>query len=464
MRSRTGFLTMVLAAVLLAGCASSGKLAKKSHEQLLEGDPRKAYETALRAVAKDPYNVSAVAALRASGQAVLGHEARRFRSLLATADTTGAAHIALGMDELRHTVAGYGVTLVTDGVLAADERSARRSAAVAASREGDEVFDAGRPKVACAAYERARRFEPENPTWARTLAETRAEATDRVLLLPYACDTRARIDARVLSDDMFASVKRYAEANLEFTELSDPGPAWGRLFRAGAGLGGSDARAAASVIGKERHATRVAWSRIHGDRIESYSEVRNETLYRRVRTRQPDGSTATTWESVPVRVRIEDRWVTVGLECEVYAVAERRIVARRSADRGAGLRIVSTLTSLPGEAGDWALYTQEQWAHGRAECEARATAWTEAYGRLTVDGMAGYARGSGRVAAGAPATGLRGPRHGRATRMGRGYEVCYGSLPAESALLETALGDAWKEMAAVLEESDAAELPDLTGW
>ena len=452
MRSRTGFLMMARAAVLLAGCASSAKLAKKSHEQLLDGEPRKAYETALRAVAKDPYDAGALAALRASGQAVLGHEGRRFTILLATADTTGAAQVALGMDGLRHAVAAYGVTLVTDGALATEERTARRAAAAAAAREGDLVFDSGQPKVACAAYERARRFEPENATWAEALATAHAEATDRVLLLPYACDTRARIDSRLLSDDMYAHLERYAAAHFEFTELADPGLAWSRLFRAGgAGFGGGDTRAAASVIGQERAATRVAWSRIHGDRIESHSEVRDETLYRRVRARQPDGTTATTWEAVPVRVRIEDRWVSVALECEVYALSERRIVARRSADRGAGLRIVSALEPLPGEAGDWALYTPEQWAGGRARCEARVAAWSEAYGGLTVDGLAGYTRADGRSPAG---NALRGPRHGRATRLGRGYEVCYGALPGDSALLQAALADAWRELAAVLEESD----------
>jgi hypothetical protein len=379
---------------------------------------------------------------------VLGHEARRFRSLLATADTTGAAETSLGMDEVRHTVAGYGVTLVTDAQLAGDERRARRAAAIAAAREGDALFDDGHPKPACAAYARARRFEPDEPRWVTALAEARAEATDRVLLMPYVCDTRARIDARLLSDDMLASVTRYAQSNLEFTELADAGLVWNRLFRAGPA---SVTREAASVIGREREATRVAWSRIHGDRIESHSEVRDETLYRRVRTRQADGSTATTWEAVPVRLRIEDRWVSVALECEVYSVADRRIVARRSTDHGAGLRIVSAVTPLPGDAADYALYTPEMWAGEREACRARSAAWSEAFGSLTVEGLAGYARGS---AVGGRRAGLGTARHGRATRLGRGYDVCYGSLPGEAALMQAALADAWRELAAVLEESD----------
>jgi hypothetical protein len=450
MRTGTMRFVVIVAALLLAGCASSGKLAKQSHEQLLEGDPRRAYETALRAVAKDPYNANATAALRASGQAVLGHEARRFRSLLATADTTGAAETSLGMDELRHTVAGYGVTLVTDERLAADERRVRAAAAGAAAAEGDALFDDGHPKPACAAYERARRFEPDNARWASALAEARAEATDRVLLMPYVCDTRARVDARRLSDDMFASVTRYARSHLEFTELADPGLVWSRLFRAGPA---AVTREAASILGQEREATRVAWSRIHGDRIESHSETFSETLYRKVRTRQPDGTTATTWEAVPVRVRVEDRWVSVALECEVYAVAERRIVARRSTDHGAGLRVVSVTTPLAGDAADYALFTPEMWAGERDACRARNEAWTAALGSLTVEGLVTYARGSGRTG-GRSATAPAMARHGHATRLGRDYDVCYGSLPGESTLMQEALAEAWRELAAVLEESD----------
>jgi hypothetical protein len=441
---------MAVAVLLLAGCASSGKLARKSQEQLHGGDPRKAYLTALRAVAKNPYDTSALAALRSSSQGVLLHEGRRFGSLLATSDTTGAAEVALGMDEIRHTVARYGITHAPDDVLAAGERRARQVAATRAARAGDVLAGAGHPKPACASYAEARRFEPENPRWGEILAEAHAAATDRVLLLPYACDTRARIDARLLSDDMFASVTRFAQANLEFTELADPGVVWNRLFSVP--RGGSVTREAAAVIGQEREATRVAWSRIHGDRIESNSEIRDELLYHRVRTRGADGTTVTTWEAVPVRVRVEDRWVSVALECEVYSLSEQRIVARRTTDHGAGLRIVSALTPLPGEAGDWALYTPGQWTAGRAECEARTAAWGEAYGTLTVDGFARYARGRGRP--GATMVTLRGARHGRATRLGRDYDVCYGTLPGESALLLAALGDAWKELAAVLAESD----------
>ena len=453
MRSRTGILTMMAAALVLAGgCASSGKLAKQSQEQLAGGDTRKAYETALRAVAKNPYDTSALAALKASAQELLRHDGNRFRSLLVAADTTEAAEISLGMVAIRHTVARAGVTLVPDPQVAADERKARHAVAMRAALEGHDRFQEGNPKEACYSYAEARRLEPEETQWAAAFEEARVAATDRVLLLPYACDTRAPIDSRVLSDDMLASVTRFAEANLEFTELADPGDSWTRLSSGNGRDGRSVTHEAAVRMGQKNEATRVAWARIHGDRIESHSETRPEVLYQRVTFPTLDGTIATRWIPVPVLVRVEDRWVSVALECEVYSVADDRVVVRRTTDHGAGLRIVSVITPLPGVPGDWALHTPEQWNSDKKACDARANQWRNAYGTLSVDQLAQYARGSGR--SNATTVTLRGARHGQAARLGRDYAVCYGSLPGESALMAAALGEAWKELAAVLAESD----------
>lgn len=446
MRSRMGWLGVGLAALVLAGCASSGKLARKSQEQLSEGDTRKAYDTALRAVAKDPYNAEATRALRASGQAVLAHEARRFHSLLAVHDTMAAAGVALDMDGVRHTVARHGVTLVADERQGAAELATRRAAAARFAADGHALFDEGRPKPAVAAYDRALRYTPDDPRLAESRRAAHEQATDRVLLMPYVCDTRTRLDVRALSDDMFASLTRYASEHLEFTELADPGLVWNRLFRRGPS---SVTREAAYAIGEEREATRVAWSRIHGDRVDSHSQVVDQIVWRKVGARLPDGSSASTWVPVPIRVRIEDRWVSVAVESEVYSVVDQRIVARRTTDHGTGLRIVSAQTPLPGAGSDYALYTPEQWTADRAACRARAAAWSEMFGGLTVEALVGYARDSGKHA-----TRLGATRHGRATRQGRSYDVCYGSLPGEAALMEVALADAWRELAAVLAESD----------
>lgn len=447
MRPMTGWWVAGLAVLALAGCAGPAKLAKKSQEQLAAGEPRKAYRTALKAVGKDAYNAPATAALRASGQAVLNHEAGRFKSLLVAHDTLAAAGVALDMDDVRRTVARYGITLAGEPGLATDERAARGRAAAEIAAEADVLVDAGRPKPAVEAYDRALTYAPED---ARLIARRRAvhdQAMDRVLLLPYVCDTRVRLDDRALSDDMLARLTRYAADNLEFTELVDAGLAWNGLVRRGPSWFTRDA---AAEVGEEHDASRVAWSRIHGDRVESSSQVVDEIVWRKVGVRQPDGTTVTRWESVPVRVRIEDRWISVAVECEVYSLADRRVVARRTTDHGTGLRLVSALTPLPGDADDYALYTPEQWTADRAGCRSRTAAWSEAFGGLTVEQMVAGRRDDDRGRGSGP----RPERHGSAKRGGRSYDVGYGRPPREGELMQEALEDAWRELADVLAEAD----------
>lgn len=443
----SGVVLLVTAALLASSCANSNKLAKKSQEQLTEGNPRKAYETALKAVAKDPYNANALAALGAAGNAVLAFDARRFRSL-APMDTLGAAEVSLAMDDLRYQTAQYGVALSSDSGLGDEERAVRSAAGAHFAAEGDALLAARRPKAAYEQFERAQRFVPNDVAVVERMARAHDLAVDRVLLLPYASDTRARIDTRQLSWDMFRNVSRVAEKRMKFTRLEDPGRVWSELFGVGPGRFVSEA---AYVMGEEHEATRVAWTRIHGDRVDSHSESYRSTLYRREQSRQPDGSTVTRWRELPVSIRIEDRWVSVAVECEVHEVESRRLIARRSADRGAGWRAVLVMTDLPGEPGEYALYTPDQWNTVRDACRARTREWSEAMGSLTVETFVRSSRGKTRTIA---VSGTGDSGYGSVRRSGRDYRVRYGNLPGESALLEAALEDAWKEVLAALEVSD----------
>ncbi len=435
---------LLVPALVAGGCASSGKLAQKSGQQLAEGDVQKAWNTALRAVEKDPYNAQAVSALSAAGQALLNHQARRFRGL-APMDTLAAADVSLEMDELRRTVAGHGALLVSDASLQGDEKRVRSRVAAWNAADGEAALKAGRPKDAYASFATARRYDDSNPKLAARMQKAHDLATDRVLLMPYAVDTRARIDARALSADMLAAIRQYTTDQLTFTTLAEPGARSNRSARARS----DDSIEAAYAAAEDQAATRVAWSRIHGDRIESHSETFIDVVYRRTRARLPDGSTVERWGEVPVLVRIEDRWVSVEVECEVHDLEEERVVARRATDHGAGLRIVHTLTPFPGDAADYALYTPEMWAADREGCRRRVATWESTFGSLTVPGLVGYARKSSKLTVGPGST-----RHGAAVRSGRNFGVTYGILPGESTLLETALADAWKEIAAALEEAD----------
>ncbi len=445
------YVALLLALAVAAGCASSGKLAQKSGQQLAEGDVRKAWATALRAVEKDPYNTQAVGALSAAGQALLNHEARRFRGL-APMDTLAAADVSLGMDDLRRRVADHGALLVSDAALVADEKRVRSRVCAWNATEAEAQLKAGDAKAAYFSFERARHYDDSNPKLAVRMQKAHDAAVDHVLVMPYAIDTRARIDDAALSADMLAAIRKYATDDLTFTTLAEPAAATGRSQR-----GTRNARnartegsiEAAYAMAEDRSATRVAWSRIHGDRIESHSETFIDVVYHRVVRRHADGTTSETWIEVPLLVRIEDRWVSVEVECEVHDLTDERVVARRATDHGAGLRIVHTLTPFPGSAADYALYSPAMWAADRDGCRRRASAWEDRFGTLTVEGLVGYARKSSKVSVSRSS-----PRHGYAVRTGRNFGVSYGILPGEAALLESALVDAWKEIATALEEAD----------
>jgi hypothetical protein len=442
----TARLALLAVGVLVAsGCASSEKLARRSQEQLAAGDVRKAYETALKAVQKDPFNQGALVALHDAGDAVLGHETRRMRSLAQTADTLGAADVALGMEFLRREVADFGVVLASDGRAKEEERRIRAAAAATIAREGDERFEAGAPKEASRSYAQAAAYDPSDEALQDQLRLAREEATDRVLLLPYACDTRGGLDGRQLSLDMYADVSRFADSRLEFTELFEPGELWGRAF----GHGGEWTREAAYRAGEERKATRVAWARLHGDHLERQVEIFDAVLYRQVTSARPEGGTVTRWLEVPVHVRIEDLWTSVAVECEVHELEPRGLVARRANECGAGMRTVFVSEAFPGESGDYALYTPSMWSEDRAACQARSTRWSQALGDLSVEKLVAQSRSSARAIA------LdRAVRHGSVQRGSRAYRVCYGRPPAESALLNAAAAEAWHDVASVLEEAD----------
>lgn len=441
-RAATILAALLVPVALAAGCASSGKLAENSGKELAKGDVRKAWNTALRAIEKNPYDQRAIQALSASGQALLNHEARRFRGIVVM-DTLAAADVSLGMDDVRRQVAEHGALVASDAETVAQERLVRARVAAWRTADGDAAMQEDRPKDAWASYREAARYHDDARITAK-IEKAHSAGTDRVLLMPWTIDTRARIDETALSNTMRSELHRFATDELTFTDLTDPG-----ATKARRGRGPSDTREAAFAAAEANDATRVVWSRIHGDRIETHSETYVDVVYRKSRVRQPDGSTVTRWDEVPVLVRIEDRWVSAEVECEVHDLAADRVVARRASDHGAGLRIVHTLSLFGGSADDYALYTPEQWAADRDGCQKRVTAWEERFGGLTVGRLVTQAKMSAKTAVGPTTT-----RHGAAVRAGRKFAVAYGILPGEADLLASALADAWKEVAATLEEAD----------
>jgi tetratricopeptide (TPR) repeat protein len=436
---------LAISLVYLAGCAGPAKLARKSHEQLAEGEVKKAYETALKAVDKDPYNEAARVALGDAGAALVAYELQTLRSAVQV-DTIQAAEVALRMAAIRNETALHGVSLPFDSLAAAEQDAARSGAARVYLRLGDEQLSLGNPKAAYGHFLTARRFEPDDADVAARLEQTYDAAVDRVLVAPISFETRIGVDREALSERLYHELASYTKSNLQFTELLGRGEEWVQMLSLAPG---HLTRDRAIRIARDAGATRVVWTRIYGDRVASNSESFTGTLYHEVERKRADGNEVRVEEEVPFRAGIQDIWASVALECEVYDLADDHVVARRTGERGAGLRALRSSTGFPGDADDYELCTSSMESADKKRCRELREDWSHAMGDLSVKDFIERANHDpGTIVFG------RGKHYGRASRDNRSYDIYYGSPPAETLLILNALSDAWREAASALQEAD----------
>jgi hypothetical protein len=429
----------------LVSCAGPAKLARRSQEQLAEGQVKKAYETALKAVRKDPYNEAARAALGDAGAALMASELRTLRSTVLV-DTVAAAEVALRMGTIREETAPYGVTLPLDSLAAAQEGAVRAGAARVFLGLGDEQMSAGYPKAAHGQFLAARRFDPDSKEIDARLRQSYDAAVDRVLVAPVSVEIRTPIDREALSEQMYEALASYTESDLQFTELLGRGEAWEEMLSMPPGRLTRDR---AIRIARKAGTTRVVWLRVYGDRVASHSETFTGTFYHEVKRKRADGTEALVVEEVGFRAGMQDIWASVALECEVYDLADDRVVARRTAERGAGLRALRCDSGFPGDPDDYRLYTPAMESADRNRCRELREQWSESMGSLSVADFIKQANATTKAIAFG-----RSKHYGRASRNNRAYDIYYGSPPAEALLIGNALQDSWREAAAALQESD----------
>ncbi|MGH7342387.1 MAG: hypothetical protein ACREKH_18020, partial [Candidatus Rokuibacteriota bacterium] len=377
-----------LAAILFvpfaAGCASPTKLARKSQDQLSEGRPAKAYETALKAARKESENPEVRAALKDAGDALLVLEGDRFRALLPH-DTLAAAEVALRMSDLRYEMASFGVSAAVDGQLSMLEAKARSTAARTFDAEAERRLAAGDPKDAFFALSDAVRMTPDDETVRTRLDDVHAQATDHILVFPLVNDTRYDLSLAALDPgESYDLSHSLGKRNLLFTDLLAPDLAW----RAGtAEEFRSLTPQRAMQIGGRAGASRVLWGRVYGDRLDTRTEIVQETVYRVTTAVDPEGNRVETWEAHTLRVATHDRWASAAIECEVYDVESGELVTRREDAETVGIRTVVGLSSLRGEAREYRLYPKEWETSDREACRARDREWQDRYGELGVSRM-----------------------------------------------------------------------------
>lgn len=443
--SRRLFATLALCLSLL-GCAGPAKLAKRSQNQLTQGNPEKAYATALKAVRKDREHPEALAALREAGQELLTLDEQRCRAALPH-DTLLAADVALTLSERRQEMASFGVIPPVDTVQILREEWVRHAAALVYLQQGEDVADEGNPKGAYAILQKASRLDPFDEEIQRRLRTTFDLAVDRVLILPVANDTRYSLS----SDDLDPMEQPDFDRNvtrrhLEFTVFLDPQLAWRNAsaqdFR---GL----TRDVADRVGRRSGASRVVWSRIYGDRLDTNRRSRMESVYRKTSVVGPNGQRVESWEARSCEVVTQDRWVSVLFECEIRDARTGWIVARRTGERNIGVRTVAALTPMAGSASEYSLWPPELAANDPSACRSLEKDWKARYGGISFAKL--LERSCQRAE---PISFSRSVCYGEMSEANRSLRVYYGELPSGEDMLRVATADTWREVAEAIQEAD----------
>jgi hypothetical protein len=435
----------MIALAVLVGCASSSKLARKSQEQLAEGEVQKAYRTALKAVKKDPYNEAARYALSAAGSSLLAHELQILRGVV-QADTVEAAEVAMRMAAIRNETALNGVSLPIDSLAAAEQSAVRAGAARVYMGLGDDAWVAGDPKEAYGYFLAARRFTPDSAELGARIEDSYDDAVDVVLVLPVIPDSRAWINRRELSDRIYEEIAEYAEDELRYTEILKRGPVWERLLDFAPG---ELTRDMAYQMAFEEGATRVLSMRIYGDRVDSRQDTFEGVLYRKVTRTTDKGPPSTGWEETRYRAGIHDIWASVAMDCEIYDLVDEQLIVRRTSEHSAGLRALHSSSNFPGSPGDYTLCTPAMEDSDKQECSDIRWRWSRIMGKLSVRGFVELARDEPRIISLGPSNHFGSAPHGKRT-----YPVYYGVPPVETQLILNALRGSWREVALVLQESD----------
>jgi len=164
-------LSVLVAAVLAAGCAGPNKLAEKSQQKLSDGDVWKAWRLATRALDREPMNPRAKQAAAATYRVIADDWQQRIRSL-GSVDSLRAAEQVLEYSDFRSNAVRY-VNVAVPAEWAAEERVIRGSAARHHYRQGK--LAASRASTSASATSRGSRTHSSSrrrPTTARSRASS----------------------------------------------------------------------------------------------------------------------------------------------------------------------------------------------------------------------------------------------------------------------------------------------------
>ncbi len=380
-----------LVVVLLAlGCASAGKLARRSDEALRAGDPDRAWRDARAALARHRHDPQARAAGFAAAAALEADWEHRLGTIAAAGDTLAAAEAARGLTAFRREAAGFDVA-VTPG--AGFETAWTRWRTTAAARHyamGREAERAGDAKRAWLAYHEASGYVPGFRDLGRRMERVWAAAETRVAVAPFDARDVSPELARQAADALHDALAEHLDPDaFLFTRLVPASRVWSNVTVAE--LDGID-RTEALRIGQAVGAQRVVFGRIGTPRTDTQLDHWHEPLWRQVTVVGDSGRKVTRWESQSFEAVTRTRTVAFDVTIDVLDVATGASLGQVEDSPSVTARSVWTRGGLPGDAAAWRVCPPDRPRDERQHLEEQ---WREAFGGWSVRRMLERARHGG---------------------------------------------------------------------
>lgn len=369
----------LIAVSLVAGCAGSAKLSKKSEEKLASGDAWKAWQLATRALDKEPGNPRAQSAATKAGQAIVQDWQRKIRAY-AELDSAKAAEEVLQLTDFRAEAARY-ATIPVGESWTAEERTLRRAGARIHYNLGVDAETSGRPKKACSEFSEARRYVSDYRDVVKREDRAAGDAMTRVAVVPF----RAMSDdrsfgaevAQAWQDDL---VENLAPPTTQFTRVVS-----GDAVRRTMTVADLDdvSREQAIRLGRKAGAERVVWGTVGNVKSTTKLHLFQDTVARRVVERGSNGVETVRWVDVPIQVVSRVREVKVGVDYEVIDTRSGTALVHRHLDRATSARVVWTSDRFEGDPSSYALVAEPVRVANPDRAKAIESRWNDACGAGT---------------------------------------------------------------------------------
>ncbi len=447
MHGRTRSLAWLALAALTLSCASSEQLTRRSAQLLVQGDARRAYDTALGALEKDATNDAARGALGAAGASLLSDARTRFYDLLPL-DTLGAARVALDVDQVNGTLARWHAAVPADTSFATDRRHAKEAvAADFVAMAADSVHER-RPRPAYRLLEEAARYDPQRRGLDERLRRTFELAVDRVAVLPFDQQIDQPPLARGLADQLATALrKRIADRSLTFTRLIEPARVDARMTVSQ--LDGMS-RTEAIQLGRDLGANVVVWGRLRDAGSDSYTTTYREPIWHRVTDRDPEGKERERWMQVPFETVVRERVYHLRWDLRLLDTDEELTLAERGEPREVRVRSVWTNLRPDDDPGRYALMPPHEREQDPDRAKRVEKEWGDTAGRWTVPALLARAR----AANASSRASYRHEYRGEFERADPGMPVFCGDLPGNDDLAWIALRGIDEEFLEMIRDLD----------